>query len=476
MAIVYRFLRDLRLDDHAGLAEASKYGVIVPALVLDERFLRTLRSSPRRAAFFCGAASALDAALRERGSQLVVKRGPLAPTLQRIARECGAEGVAWSASYDAVGRKLEREIAREFEQAGLRAVMVHDAPAIPPEETTQARSASGDGYRSLAPYFEVWKACEPALFEAPLLLQFSHAAVPGEALPTVREFGAADSERNATPQEVHARLARFLSGWAAQYSIAANVPSDEGTSRLSSHLSFGTISARTVVRAANQRYHDAFLLAEERASLKNYIRALATRDFFLQLRWYHPQTSSEALQEKMRHFEFASDHPQLEAWKEGRTGFPLIDAGMRQLHQTGWMHPRVRAIVASFLCFDLGVDWKVGRDEWDRYLEEGDEALATGNWQWIAGVGADLAAYPRIYNPERQGRRFDPAGQYAAKWIPELGNSPRTGRGRKNDPQLPLFAAKSYGAPILNHATAARQFLARYSRYAKQVDVGRASR
>ncbi|MDQ6825968.1 MAG: DNA photolyase family protein [Candidatus Eremiobacteraeota bacterium] len=475
MAIVYRFFRDLRLDDHAGLAEASKHGTIVPALVLDDRLTRRIKSSPRRAAFFCGAVSALDSLLRERGSRLVVRRGELPATVRQIARESGAHAVAWSASYDDVGRVLEQQMARELEDDGLRAVMVHDAPAIPPTQTTAAHSAGAQGYRSLAPYLEVWKACEPALFEAPLLLRFTTSAPWGEPVPAAPEFGVVENDPSATPQEANAKLQQFLTRWALQYSIATNIPSAEGTSRLSTHLSFGTISARTVLRATLERCHDSFLLAEERASLKRYLRSIATRDFFLQLRWYHPQTHSQPLQEKMRNFTFASDHPQLGAWLQGRTGFHLIDAGVRQLRQTGWMHPGVRAVAASFLCFDLGVDWKIGREEWDRYLVEDDEALATGNWQWIGGVGADMVAYPRIYNPQRQALRFDPAGQYVRRWLEEVRGLPGDGHARSNQSQLPLFAPTDYAPPIVDHAAAAREFLDRYTRYVKQADVDPAS-
>ena len=141
---------------------------------------------------------------------------------------------------------------------------------------------------------------------------------------------------------------------------------------------------------------DAFLLAEERASLRMLVRALAQRDFFLQLAWFFEGARDEPLQAKMLAFPFARRHPLLGAWREGRTGYPLVDAGMRQLRASGWMHPRARQIAASFLCFDLAVDWRVGRDEWDRHLVEDEPALATGNWQWIAAVGADLAQFPRI--------------------------------------------------------------------------------
>ena len=172
----------------------------------------------------------------------------------------------------------------------------------------------------------------------------------------------------------------------------------------------------------------------------------------------------------MRGFAFARSHPALDAWRSGRTGFPLVDAGIRELRATGWMHPRLRAIAASFLCFDLGVDWRVGRDEWDTYLIEDAPALAVGNWQWIAGVGADLAAYPRIYNPLKQARRFDPRAQYVRRWIPELAGIPDAAildplaAPRRRQLQLPLFGERGYPAPVLDHEQAARAFLARYAR------------
>ena len=190
--------------------------------------------------------------------------------------------------------------------------------------------------------------------------------------------------------------------------------------------------------------------------------------------------SDETLQEKMREFPFAQSHPQLDAWREGRTGYPLIDAGIRQLRATGWMHPRVRAIAASFLCFDLNVDWRAGLADWEKYLVEDDPALAVGNWQWIAGVGADLAAYPRIYNPVKQERRFDPTGVYARTWIAELANVPGGGfdRARMASAQieLPLGSGEKYPRAVVEHDRAAREFLKRYQQFVTPAGGRRSSR
>ncbi|HZZ65480.1 MAG TPA: deoxyribodipyrimidine photo-lyase [Candidatus Baltobacteraceae bacterium] len=467
---VYRFTRDLRLDDHAGLAAAAAAGEVLPVLIVDRRLEERLSASARRAAFYCGAVQALDAALRERGSKLVVRRAAAAgPALRTIAKAAGAKTVAWSASFDAAGIQDDQRVQSTLEEAGLRASAVHDAPAIAPEETTAARPSAGDGYRAFVPYFELWRELQPASYELPLLLRFAPAGVQSERLPQTGDFSSAISPVEAGSRQAQARLESFLNGAALQYAFALSVPSDDRTSHLGADLSFGTIAARAVVRATRVRMDDPFLLAEERASLRLFLRSLAMRDFFLQLSWYNPQTARQPLQEKMRAFPFTRSHAALEAWRSGRTGYPLVDAGIRQLHATGWMHPRVRTIAASFLCFDLGVDWRTGMAEWDRYLIEDDTALALGNWQWIAGVGADLAAYPRIYNPRKQARRFDPDGAYAKTWIPELAHLPagtiaipRTGDAQI---ELPLFAENPYPQPVIDHERAAREFLRRYQQF-----------
>lgn len=464
---LYRFTRDLRLSDHAGLAAAAAHGEIVPVLLIDRALDARLRTSPRRAAFYCAAVASLDASLRERGSQLLIRRGAPATTLKQLARETQADAILWCASYDRAGMERERALQSSLEESGLRAQAVHDAPAIPPEETTAARPSAGDGYRAFVPYFELWRELEPASYELPLLLRFADHALRSEPLPQPSEFGGDDGEFQVSEALTLAHLSAFLRSDGLQYAFALNAPADDRTSHLGADLTFGTVPARTVVREIRARMDDPFLLAEERTSLKLFLRSLAMRDFFLQLSWYHPQTDMQPLQEKMRAFHFARSHPALEAWRDGRTGYPLVDAGIRQLHATGWMHPRVRSVAASFLCFDLGVDWRAGIAEWDRYLIEDDYALAAGNWQWIAGVGADLAAYPRIFNPVKQSRHFDPDGVYVRRWIPELAHlrGPYGVRAPDAQMQFALYTEQPYPAPVVDHDIAARAFLDRYRKF-----------
>lgn len=465
---VFAFSRDLRLSDHAGLAAASRHGEVVAVHVIDPVSAARLRRSPRRAAYYCAAVAALDAALRANGSRLIVRRGNPGQALRALARAVGAGVVGWSCGYDAKSIRRDRDLQSTLEEAGLRALPVHDAPAIPPEDAA-ASHHRGDGYRAFVPYHTLWRTLIPV--ENAGTATFAAVEIASEPLPFPEEFGSQASAGEPVGEDAaRAKLTAFLAGPALQYGVARNVPAATETSRLSAALSFGTIAAREVVRAACERSSDAFLLVEERTSLKLFLRSLAQRDFFLQLAWYNESLAEEPLQEKMRGFAFARTHPDLDAWRSGRTGYPLVDAGIRELRATGWMHPRVRAIAASFLCFDLGVDWRVGRDEWDHYLTEDDPALAAGNWQWIAGVGADLAAYPRIYNPIKQARRFDPAAHYVRRWIPELAGLPDSeivdpgAERRERQLHLPLFGRQSYPAPVVDHEAVARAFLERYAR------------
>lgn len=464
--IVVRFARDLRLEDNAVLAAAAERGPVLPVLVLDGTTLESLARCRHRAAFFAGAVRALDDALRERGSALVVRRGDAITELTAAAREAGARGVLWSARYDGSGARDDRALQAALEEAGFEAHAVDDAPAVPPE----AIERDDNGYRAFRPYLDRWHAIPIPSYDRPILLRFATADVRSDALPTPHELGASSAGEDANPRSAAARLRAFLADGARVYAAARHLPAEDGTSRLSAHLAYGTISLRSVVRATREALDNPFLLNEERRSLRVFVRSLALRDFFMQLGYFHPETDEEPLQERLRGFEFASDHPALEAWRTGRTGFPLVDAGIRQLAATGWMHPDARAVAASFLCFDLGVDWRVGRDEWDHWLIEDEPAVAQGNWQWIAGVGADLAAYPRIYNPVTQGRKCDPLGKYVRRWIPELAS--RSDReilepeaeARRSQLSLSLFGDNGYPAPVVDHDVAAREFLERYKR------------
>ncbi len=440
----------------------------MPAVVLDPAALAALGRNPRRAAYYCGAVASLARDLEAAGSRLICRRGELAATVLTLAREADVDAVTWSAGYDARSQAQGRAVQSTLEEAGLRATIVHDAPAVAPDETAAARSSDGGrGYRSLSAYLSAWaqQPREPVTST----VRFEKPELRSDALPSPIEWNLETTGDAPSEAGVRAAFDGYLASAVLHYRSARNLPAAGPTSHLSAALSFGVISARTVLHAVDERARDPFLLAEEEASIGEFRRALARRDFFLQLAWFFDDAPDAVLQERMRSFPFARSHALFEAWREGRTGFPLVDAGMRELRATGWMHPRVRSVAASFLCFDLGVDWRVGRDAWEAELIEDDVALANGNWQWAAGVGADLAQFPRIYNPRKQARSFDPSGAYLRRWIPELANVPTTELfdvpAVRDRGQLRLFEVQQYLEPVLDHESTARAFLARYAKF-----------
>ena len=222
--------------------------------------------------------------------------------LAEIARAVNAAGVAWSASYDAVAMQSDRELQSELEERALAALVVHDAPAIAPEESAAARSAAGPGYRAFGPYFDTWWDLPIASHEYPLLLRFAASEIRSESLPRPQEFGGTLDSIAAGPAVARRCFERFMRERAAGYAPSANVPAADRTSHLSAHLSLGSISARTIARAVREQLSDPFALSEERLALRLFLRAVAHRDFFLQLSWFHPWTQDEPLQEKMRGF------------------------------------------------------------------------------------------------------------------------------------------------------------------------------
>ncbi len=333
--------------------------------------------------------------------------------------------------------------------------IIHDGPVVVPEVLP---GPTGGGYRSFAAYLPVWNDVEVSDSITPdhWLLCDLHAE------PRPQDWNVSEVTLDYPDvDDPNAAVDAFLSGPVLQYAARAKTPAVAGTSHLGPLLSVGRIAAHVVASRVRARMRDPLLLAEERASLADFLRSLARRDFFYQLAWFSPLKGDEVYKEKMRDFVFASSHPHLDAWRAGMTGFPLVDAGMRQLRATGWMHPFVRRVVASFLCFDLGVDWRIGRDEFARFALDDEPVLATGNWQWAAGVGADLAQFPRIFNPNKQRARYDPDGRYVRAWIPELA-SELLASFESEQIGLPLFGEHTYPAPIHSHERAAQAFLARY--------------
>ena len=433
MGIALVWLRDdLRLDDQPALRAALQRG-LSPLPVY-------IHAPEEEGAWVPGAASqawrrrslaALAGELERRGSRLLLLRGPTLDALQALAVRTGAEAVLWTRRYEPAIEQRDARIKRDLRQAGLHAESFNGALLFEPWELA---TRQGDPYRVFTPFWKsaraAWQA--PTTWDAPARLpSLAHADLPaGERLDALMPAPApawdAGFWQCFAPGEQGARAAlqRFVDGALRGYARARDFAAETGTSRLSPHLHFGEVSVRRVaaeVLAAG----DAIAAADR----DRFLAELGWREFAHHVLHHYPQVPERNLDPRFDDFPWAApDEALLEAWRRGRTGVPIVDAGMRELWHTGWMHNRVRMLVASWLTKHLRQHWRHGaRWFWDT-LVDADLANNTQGWQWAAGTGADAAPYFRVFNPATQARRFDPEGAYIARWVPELAGLPPPAR------------------------------------------------
>ena len=416
------FRRDLRLGDNPALAAALAHGGPVVCVYV--------HAPEEEGAWQPGAAShwwlhhalrALDGDLRRRGASLVVRRGPTASALLALATESGATRIAWNRLYEPAVAARDAALKQSLRAAGLECDS-HKAALL--FEPWELQTGAGGPYRVFTPF---WRVARSRLDPGPVLpTPLRLPGVAGLASMAIEDLGLlprirwdAGMQQAWTPGEAGANegLAQFLDDALADYAGERDRPDRAGTSRLSPHLHFGEISPRQVAAAIAAR--------GQPARGEPYLRQLGWREFSHHLLFHYPLTPDAPLNPQFAHFPWAaSDAALLAAWQRGRTGVPLVDAGMRELWTTGWMHNRVRMVVASFLCKNLLMHWHEGaRWFWDT-LVDADLANNTQGWQWTAGCGADAAPYFRIFNPVSQGERFDPRGDYVRRWLPELARVP----------------------------------------------------
>lgn len=402
---VVLFTRDLRVHDHEGLRKAAgAHDRVVPLFVLDDRLLDP--QAANRLAFLTDALADLRDSLRRRGSDLVVRRGdPVTETLS-VARVADAATVFTNADSSSYAQSRERRLVSECARAGVELRAVHTTSAIPPGELTPDER---DHYRVFAPYWRRWRDTPMRSVEdAPKRLPPLVGLEPGELPSLVELTRVAPSRELVRGGETAAR--RRLDVW-----LCDGLGRDEegresliagATSGLSPYLHFGCVSpVEMVARAREHRDVDAF------------VRQLCWRDFFGQLLAANPRMQREDL--RARGNSWRDDDQALAAWREGRTGYPIVDAAMRQLAREGWMPNRARLIVGSFLTRTLSLDWRLGANVFFELLVDADVANNVGNWQWVAGTGTDTRPN-RVLNPLRQAKRFDPEGHYVRRYVPEL--------------------------------------------------------
>jgi deoxyribodipyrimidine photo-lyase len=434
------FRRDLRLDDNTALAAAlARGGDVIPLFVLDPGLLRG--RSPGREAWLLGSLGALDASLRQAGARLIIRRGDPREEVPRLVREVGASAVVWNRDYSPYARRRDEAVRRACREVPAEVQTFADGVLVEPEAL---RPAGTGFYTVFTPYYRKWLARPPAATGATATRIPGRDLPPGEPPPRVTTDHALPAF-GAHP--ARGQLERFIETGLAGYAADRDRPDIESTSRLSPAFRLGLISPRQVhaaVSAAAARRPD---LAAPAAA---FLRQLCWRDFYTQVLWHAPASLTGDLRGGRRRIRWREDAAALAAWREGRTGYPLVDAGMRELAATGWMHNRVRLVTASFLTKHLLIDWRAGERWFMARLLDGDPAQNVGNWQWVASTGADALPAFRIFNPVLQGKRFDPEGAYVRRWVPEL----RGVAARHVHAPWEAGDAPGYPAPIVEHREA----------------------
>ncbi|WP_154940612.1 cryptochrome/photolyase family protein [Micromonospora palomenae] len=395
---VVLFTRDLRVHDHPALATAcAAFDRVVPLYVLDPALADR---SPNRTRFLHQSLAELREALRRRGGDLVVRQGdPVAETI-RLAREVGAEGIGLSADVSRYARRRERRLRAECDRHRL---ILRLFPGLTIVEPGALRPGGGDHYRVFSPYHRAWAVADRREeLAAPRRVTLPDGVRPGRlpAPPKGESPGAAVGGESVGQR----RLTQWLPTLDRYDDIHDDLAGDE-TSRLSPYLRFGCLSPLAVANRAG-------------GTEGPFVRQLCWRDFYYQVTAAFPDISISAYRRGATE-DWRYDADALAAWTEGRTGMPIVDAGMRQMRAEGWMHNRARLITAGYLTKVLGLDWRPGVAVFFRWLLDGDVANNSGNWQWVAGTGNDSRPY-RSLNPVRQAERYDPDGGYVRRWVPEL--------------------------------------------------------
>ena len=473
------FRQDLRVADNPALAAAAALGPVLPIYVLDDAAAGERAVGGASRWWLHHSLDALSRRLAKLGAPLVLRRGGAAAVLERLAAETGARGVFWNRVYEPAAAAVERDLAQRLMRAGREARAFSASLLFEPEDIV---TKDGRPYQIFTPF---WRAClaapEPARpSPAPRKLAAPRAVPTGDRLddwgllPTKPDWAGGLREAwlggGMGPGEAGAarRLAAFLDDALARYGGDRDRPDRDGTSRLSSHLHFGELSPHQLwhaARAAEAARDDAGLPGGAEA----YLRQLGWREFSAHLLHHVPSLPDAPLRANFARFPWRRDKKALRAWQRGLTGYPLVDAGMRELWATGWMHNRVRMVVASFLVKHLLLPWQDGeRWFWDT-LVDADLANNAASWQWVAGSGADATPYFRIFNPTLQGEKFDPDGAYVRRWVPELARLPDRFIHRPAEaPESVLSDAgvalgKSYPRPIVEHAAARSRALAAFA-------------
>jgi deoxyribodipyrimidine photo-lyase len=447
--------RDLRLSDNPALIDALKHHQSVfPLFILDEALLK--QSSSKRNSHLFAALNLLEQDLISRGSRLIVRRGKPIEVLPAFIVESKSKNVYAQRDFSSYAVRRDSALSKVIPLTFSDGLTIFPPDAV--------KKSDGSFYSKFTPFSNAWKALPQNLTIIP-----APDHLPDCPLLSSEELPLPEEHLMFTPGEepAHERLQDFIREDIFNYSTLRDRMDLDRTSHLSVALKFGLISVREAHCAANQ----ALELAnnpQEKESCQIWINELIWRDFFYQIMTNHPQVLKPAFNPVYRQIHWNKDKRDLQAWQSGQTGYPIIDAAMRQLNNTGWMHNRARMLVSSFLVKDLNINWQEGEDYFSKNLLDYDPASNNGNWQWAAGTGTDSVPYFRIFNPTLQSRKFDPVGVYIRRWLPELNELPNQfihtpwQMTVELQNQSHCKIGRVYPAPIVDHQKAKTRTLALY--------------
>ncbi len=467
--VIWWIRRDLRLTDNQALdAALHNAEAIIPVFVLDDKILASDYVGNKQVAFMLAGLQALDDALQARGNRLIVRRGDPVAELRQLVEETGATAIYAERANSPYAKQRDAAVA-EFAALTLTA-------GISIQEPWDVLKKDGTPYTVFTPYKKRWYALlkpeQRAVLDAP-----AHIPAPDghiESLPLPASPALAQPLQYVSgAARAQALLTQFVAAEQRDapalcfYDEQRDLPSVDGTSSLSAYLRFGMLSARQAADAGLKRIQSAKSKAErENASV--WVSELIWRDFYMSILYHFPHVIDGNFRPDYDYIDWRNDTTEFAAWCAGKTGYPIVDAAMRQLVQTGWMHNRARMIVASFLVKDLLIDWRWGEKFFMQHLIDGDPAANNGGWQWAAGTGTDAAPYFRIFNPMSQSKKFDGNGDYIRRYVPELANVPKKYiHAPWEMPPLEQALAKveigtDYPAPIVDHKLARLRTLDAY--------------
>jgi len=464
---VFWHRRDLRVSDNRGLSVAGADGPVLPVFVFDDAVLD--HAGPARVGFMLDALAELRADYRERGGDLHVARGDPREVFPALAAAVDADRVHWNRDYSGLAQERDEAVREALVDAGRTPQQYHDAIFHEPGSITTNK---GDPYSVYTYFWKKWRDRDkPGPYPEPSAVADATDVGGGPdepvPLPSIGDLGFEEPEADVQPAGTVAareRLRRFCDGPIYRYADDRDYPTRNATSRLSTDLKWGTIGLREVYDATEAAMADAG--EDEAESVEEFQSQLAWREFYTHVLYYNPEVVTENFRSYDHEIEWENDEALLRAWKDGETGYPIVDAGMRQLRDEAYMHNRVRMIVASFLTKDLLVDWRHGYDWFREKLADHDTANDNGGWQWAASTGTDAQPYFRIFNPMTQGERYDPDGEYVRRYVPEFEGVPgeQIHQWHELTPTQRRRTAPDYPAPIVDHSERREAALAMFER------------